>query len=168
MIEDKNLEFFTEKFVPHFNDWIFNKIDRYVISDDALIGFIFMSCVIDYLAGFWWGEDTKGQVKMAYTGFINEYFPIGKYEANDLYDSLRNGLVHKFTIQKKRYALTHNHPDLHLEIRKSQLILNANDFAQDLHEAASRYFSDVEQHPELLKKFMNRFERDGFLFITKI
>jgi len=40
-----------------------------------LIGFVFMSCCIDYLSGFWWGDNREiGMVRQAYVGFINEYF----------------------------------------------------------------------------------------------
>jgi hypothetical protein len=74
-----------------------------------------MTCAIDYLAGFWWGKSTKSKVQVAYTGFIDAYFPKGRYGANGLYDSLRNGLVHTFTIKNKKYALIHNRPDMHLK-----------------------------------------------------
>lgn len=164
MANDNDLRFFVEQFKPHFFEWIFKPINRLVYSEDALIGFIFMSSVIDYLAGFWWGEDTKGHVNDAYTGFVNQYFPVGKYDAYDLYDSLRNGLVHMFTIKGKRYALIHNRPDLHLKMdNNNQTILNAGDFAQDLYQATLNYFADVEIDAELFKKFMKRYKRNGFL-----
>ena len=99
-------------FQSHFNEWVFRPIERLVPSQDALVGFIMMACAIDYLAGFWWGETTEGSVKKAYVGFIDRYFPSGRYDPDGLYDSLRNGLVHMFTIKDKKYALTHNRPDL--------------------------------------------------------
>ncbi len=169
MANDNDLRFFVEQFKPHFFEWIFKPINRLVYSEDALIGFIFMSCVIDYLAGFWWGEGTNSNVKKAYTGFVKQYFPVGVYDAYDLYDSLRNGLVHMFTIKGKRYALIHNRPDLHLKMdSNNQTILNAGDFAQDLYQATLKYFSDVETDFELLKKFMKRYKRDGFLFTKSL
>ena len=57
-----------------------------------------MTCAIDYLAGFWWGKSTIGNVQLVYTRFVKEYFPKDRYDPEGLYDSLRNGLLHMFTI----------------------------------------------------------------------
>lgn len=160
----EKLKWFRDDFRPHFNSWIFGPINRLVITRDALIGFIFMACAIDYLAGFWWGKSTKGQVEDAYTKFIDEYFPSGRYDAKALYDSLRNGLVHMFTIKGKKYILTHNNPHLNLKTdRNGQIILNAANFRDDLIAASERYFDDVEAKPDLLDKLLDRYKRDGFL-----
>lgn len=63
-------------FRPHFNKLVLGPIERFPFKkDDMLIGFVFMSCCIDYLSGFWWGENRElGMVRQAYVGFINEYF----------------------------------------------------------------------------------------------
>ena len=97
----EKLNWFQKIFRPHFDDWVMGPINRLVHSQDALIGFIFMSCAVDYLAGFWWGDSTKGKVGRAYPGFITAYFPNDLYNSYGLYNSLRNGLVHMFTIKKK-------------------------------------------------------------------
>src|SRR5664280_654084 len=71
-------------FRPHFNHLVLDPIKRFSLKmDDMLIGFVFMSCSIDYLSGFWWGENKEiGMVRQAYVGFINEYFrPRGLYNA---------------------------------------------------------------------------------------
>lgn len=158
------LNWFCNTFRPHFNAWVFDPIDRLVPSQDALIGFIVMACAIDYLAGFWWGQSTSGSVTRAYTGFIDTYFPTGRYDANGLYDSLRNGLVHMFTIKGKKYALTHNNPHLHLKTDTvGQIVLNASDFRDDLVAARDKYFDEVETNPGLLDKLVIRINRDGIL-----
>jgi hypothetical protein len=118
----------------------------------------------DYLAGFWCGKNTERCVKKAYTGFIDEYFLPGRYDSNGLYDSLRNGLVHMFTIKGMKYALIHNQSHLHLKpATNGQIILNASDFRDDLTVAKQRYFYDVETNSELLDKAVERYLRDGFL-----
>ena len=151
-------------FRGHFREWVFSPIDRLVPSRDALISFIFMACAIDYLAGFWWGGSTEREGKKAYVGFIREYFPQGRYDPEGLYDSLRNGLVHMFTIKGRKYALTHNNPQPHLEVdKRDQIILNAGDFARDLHEAAEKYFDAAAANTDLAAKAYERFNRDGFL-----
>jgi hypothetical protein len=160
----EQFEWFQSSFRPHFNKWVFKPIDRLVSSDDALIGFILMTCAIDYLSGFWYGESTKGKIHQIYTGFIDKYFPIGRYDSQGLYDSLRNGLVHLFTIKGTKYGLTHNNPKFHLSrASNGQIILDAGSFRDDLVIARDTYFDEVEKHPELLGRLLERYQRDGFL-----
>jgi hypothetical protein len=161
---EEKLAWFRHKFRPHFDGWVFDPIGRLVPSQDALVGFILMACAIDYLAGFWWGKSTRGQVEAAYIGFIEVYFPKERYDVQGLYDSLRNGLVHMFTIKGKKYVLTHNKSHLHLKPDLwGQIILNAEDFRDDLAIAKERYFDDVEAKPGLLDKVVQRYTREGFL-----
>jgi len=163
-LQAEKLNWFQKAFRPHFDDWVIGPVNRLVYYRDALIGFIFMSCAIDYLAGFWWGKSTQGGVRKAYTGFIDAYFPRGLYDADGLYDSLRNGLVHMFTIKGKRYALTHNHPELYLKKSKTgQIVLNAGNFRDELVAAKDKYFNKVESSSDMLNKVLDRYKRDGFL-----
>ena len=165
-LPDGKLIWFYE-FRPHFDKLVLDPIKRFQFKmDDVLIGFVFMSCCIDYLSGFWWGEDREtGMVRQAYIGFINEYFrPRGAYNAKGLYDSLRNGLVHLFTIKNKMYELTFDEPERHLTVsHDSYIVLNASNFRDDLVAAANRYFDEVERTPLLLEKAFQRYERDGFI-----
>ena len=154
-------------FRPHFHTLIFEPINRLVASkEDVLIGYILMSCTIEYLAGFWWGESVEvGVIRQAYVGFINTYFyPRGRYNAKGLYDCLRNGLVHTFTIKNKMYELTYDEPEKHLTTGSHDcIVLNAANFRDDLFGAANRYFDHVETDSELLDKAFMRYERDGFI-----
>jgi hypothetical protein len=154
-------------FRPHFSASVLAPINRLVHrKEDILIGFILMSCAIDYLAGFWWGESTQeGLQRKSYTGFIDSYFlPRKRYSSQGLYDSLRNGLVHMFTIKKGLYELTYSEPENHLKVGSHGfIILNASNFRDDLFTAANRYFNNVEASPELLYKAFERFRRDGFI-----
>ena len=158
------INWFRNDFRPHFEEWVIGPIDRLVTSRDALIGFIFMSCTIDYLAGFWWGKSTEGENKKAYIGFVDTFFEKGRYASDGLYDSLRNGLVHMFTIKNKKYALIHNNPKLHLlQDNAGQIIINAGNFRDDLVAAKDKYFADVELKSDLMDKLIERLNRDGFL-----
>jgi hypothetical protein len=49
----QKLAWFQNDFRPHINGWVFGPINRLVHSEDALIGFIFMACAINYLAEAW-------------------------------------------------------------------------------------------------------------------
>lgn len=152
------------EFKHHFDQVIFEPLNRLISTPDYLIGFIFISCAIDYLSGFWWGADTRGHVKKAYTGFIKQYFPFGKYDETDIYESLRNGLVHLFTIKGKRYALVQGHSESHLKMDgENNLILNASNFVDDLYFAKERYFEEAEANSILKEKLFVRLNRDGFL-----
>jgi|SRR5450759_2499587 hypothetical protein len=132
------LGWFNSYFRPHFNEWIFSAIKRLVVSDDALVGFIFMSCTIDYLAGFMCGGETH---RKDYIDFIDQYFVPGKYDSRGIYESLRCGLVHMFTIKDRKYALTHNYPARHLKsTNDGQIVLNASSFGDDLWIAAQKFF----------------------------
>lgn len=156
-----------QDFRPHFNSWVLDPIKSFPFTREyMLIGFVFMSCSIDYLSGFWWGESRElGMSRQAYVGFINEYFrPRGRYNAKGIYDSLRNGLVHLFTIKNKIYELTIDEPERHLTVsHNNYIILNASSFRNDLVDAANRYFDEVEKNPQLLDKAFQRYERDGFV-----
>ena len=163
------LDWFKKQFRPHFDEWVIGPINRLVTSQDALIGFIFMSCAIDYLAGFWWGKSTKGDNKKSYIDFIDIYFEPNKYDSNGLYDSLRNGLVHMFTIKDMKYALIHNRPEVHLKTGdKGQIIINAGNFRDELVVAKNKYFNDVEASSNLMDKLIDRINRDGFLSVSTI
>jgi len=156
-----------QDFRPHFNYLVLDPIKKFPLQmDDMLIGFVFMSCCIDYLSGFWWGESREiGMGRQAYVGFIKEYFrPRGRYDAKGIYDSLRNGLVHQFTIKNKIYELTFNEPERHLTVsHNSYIVLNAGSFRNDLIDAANLYFNESEKKPQLLDKAFQRYERDGFV-----
>jgi hypothetical protein len=166
---EDGLTWFKEKFRPHFDQWVMQPIDDLVSGDHPLIGFLLMACAIDYLASFWWGKSTKNEVKNAYTGFVNEYFPAESYDADGLYDSLRNGLVHMFTIKDRKYALVADRPDLHLIVdANGQAILNAQDFHKDLVRAKQRFFDSVESNSHLLDRVMQRHTRDGFLELVDV
>lgn len=157
---------FNNYFKPHFDELIIKRINN-LISEDALVGFIFMSCSIDYLAGFWYGKNTKNHVKDAYTDFIKNYFTKGVYDENSLYDCLKNGLVHLFSIKNRKYCLTDKHHELHLKLDGSgQILLNAENFRDDLLKAVEKYFDDLLKSSDLQKKFLERYYRDEFLGIV--
>ncbi len=158
---DKKLEWFKGYFRPHFKKVILGPIHHLVHSDNALIGFILMACTIDYLAGYLWGGDTNRPVRRSYKEFIEKYLKKYGYSPNDLYDSLRNGLVHHFTIKKYKYELTQQQADYHLKDNGyGQQILNAENFEDDIVGATKEYFDEVENitaDPTLLEKLVNRY-----------
>jgi hypothetical protein len=150
-------------FRAHFDDWVTRTIESYVDEPDALTGFLWIACAIEWLAGFWYGASTKGKSGEVYRDWLKEYFP-PVYDPDLLYDSLRNGLVHSFTIKGKHYGLLYNNSRYHLrKDTNGQTMLNARDFFDDWQTAKEKYFDEVERDAALLDKAFERFARDEFL-----
>ena len=165
----QKLEWFQKEFRPHFDEWVIDPAQRMVNAPEAMPAFIWLACAIDWLAGFWWGQSTDGHVKQVYVGFISNFFPQSKYIAEDLYDSLRNGLVHMYTIKGKKYALKHQEPTLHLKVTTdAHVVLNLENFFDDVVKAKNGFFDAVELDPLLLDKVIIRYEREGFLDIISV
>ncbi len=74
-----------------------------------IAGFILASCFIDQLAGFRYNKKDVGE---RYRKFVKEYLPA--YNADDLYDDLRNKGVHNYSIGKN-YSITNDAPAWHLK-----------------------------------------------------
>lgn len=168
---DDKILWFREKFRPHFDKWIISRIDR-LLASDPLVGFIFMACVIDYLAGFRYPVERTTETE--YKAFISRYFPKEpngdeRYDSDELYNSLRNGLVHSFTIKGQKYTLTDKRPELHLKkAGNNQINLNAEDFRCDLIKAKDDYFNAVERGGELLDNAISHYCKQGFISIVEL
>jgi hypothetical protein len=158
----KDLDWFKVNFRPHFDSWITEKIRPLTSNDYALESFILISCAIDWLSSLRSGGRTSGE---KYIQFLIDYFP-NTYDPEGIYDSLRNGLVHMFTIKHMKYTLTKNDPEKHLTVSEvtHQIVLNAGSFFKDWENAKNSYFDDVEMNPDLLDLLMARINHYGFLF----
>lgn len=166
MAHQYNLSWFRTEFRPQFEILVVKPAQHMVQnSETKMPAFVWIACAIDWLAGFWWGKSTKNANKDSYTGFINAFFPVNTYDPDNLYDSLRNGLIHMYTIKNVKYLLTDGNPSLHLEMRYGQQILNLENFFADFMVAKEKFFEKVEQDPKLLENVIERYRRDGFLGI---
>jgi hypothetical protein len=126
-------------------------------------GFLFMACAIDYLAGLWCGQQTE---PATYRAFIDQYFrPVGRYNSNELYVSLRNGLVHNFTTKDSKYILVFGRSTEHLTSKPgtNRLYLDGQIFRDDLVNAKNLFFDDVLLDPNQLRKVAKRYNNVGFL-----
>jgi hypothetical protein len=172
MATQKDIDWFHNNFRPHFITWVQEPARKMAYASPQGFGmpaFVWLACAVDWLSGFMWGDSTVGHVKKAYTTFIDSYFPPGQYDAEELFDSLRNGLVHMYTIKDKKYVLTDGKPHLHLTLQSNgQIILNLESFYEDWVEAKERYFDAVEADPSLLDKLLLRLRRDGFLDLVRL
>jgi len=147
----------------NFDKWIFGGLVALSKSKGVCLTFVIMACAIDYLASFNVGGKTE---KEDYINFLGEYdWFVKKYDPTDIYESLRCGLVHNFTIHGGKFIITHNNPELHLTTTpKGQTILNYEDFYCDLKRLKEEYFEKVKAPGGgKLTDFMNRYEKLGFL-----
>ena len=145
-------------------EWICGGVDKLLESknNSAILGFIIISCGIDLLAGYWKGGETKGR---DYKDFLKQDidFP-KKYEPEGIYNSLRCGLVHNFTIHGGIYALTWGHPEYHLKrTQTGQQFINLEDFYQDFRKLMENLFDQIKTDASLQKKFIKRHKKLGIL-----
>ena len=122
--------------------------------------FILLTCLIDFLGTLYAGkESTRDTFKAFVSDFIKqEYRGVG-YDPGKLWTSLRNRLVHNYSLGD--YILVHNHPDLHLTPHGGATILNQESFFQDVQQAADDYFARVAQETALQDKLSDRISKDG-------
>ena len=145
-----------------FNRWIINGIDAVSKSEGVSLTFVLISCGIDYLTCLNFGERST---KQRYIAFLKEYnWFTDKYSPEDIYQSLRCGLVHNFSIHNKKYVLIHNRTDYHLKITDTgQIVLNFQDFFEDFKRLKKEYFEKVNNDQNKRAKFIKCLKEIGFL-----
>jgi len=130
----------------------------------APAAFILITCLIDFLGTLYAGRRSKMET---FTTFVSDFLRqqqdgVG-YDGKELWISLRNGLVHNYSIGNGRYVLTHGHPEKHLEPHGKATILNLEDFFNDAKWAADDYFARVAQEAELRDKLVRRISESGVI-----
>src|SRR5688572_16250386 len=100
--------------------------------------FILCSCLIDQISGFRYNTDRTGY---RYRKFVKEYLP--RYNPDDLYEDLRNKLVHNYSIGI-RHNLVSKQQGLHLHEANGNIYLNLEDFIADISTALNIYCHELE------------------------
>ena len=137
-------------------------------SGGAKLGaFILAACVIDYLSCLYAGEDGGGK---GYRDFIDRFFDDKRYNSSDLWASIRNGLVHNYTVKGGRYFYVDNAPEKHFATTEDGQItlLNLENFISDVELAAKKYFELVESDPDIKAKLVKRIDDIGIMTIATI
>lgn len=170
----EKLNWFKQQFRPHFEIMAVSPAkDMIEHPNGAMPAFLWITCAIDWLAGFMYGEKRKptGDVKKSFTDFIKIYFdsnPEYAKHSENLY-TLRNGLIHNYTIKeqnnKREYCLARQGRggDHFKVMANGQTILNLDDLFADFESAKDKYFDAVEQTPSIFDKFEECYDREGFL-----
>jgi len=130
----------------------------------APAAFILITCLIDFLGTLYAGRESG---EGTFRGFVRDFMRqqcngIG-YDDKELYKSLRNKLVHNYSIGNGRYVLTHGRPEKHLKPHGKALVLNLEDFFSDVKRAADDYFARVAQEAELRDKLVRRISESGVI-----
>lgn len=136
----------------------------YLLNEGAPAAFILLTCLIDFLGTLYAGRESN---EKTFRGFVSDFFMKQtydgvRYDDKELYSSLRNKLVHNYSIWRGRYVLTHRHPEMHLKPHGSKAtILNLEDFYKDVKQAADDYFARVKQETTLQHKLSDRISTVG-------
>ena len=135
-------------------------------GDRFPLAFVLIVCSIDYLASFNVGGETSSN---DYINFLKEYeWFTEKYVPEDVYKSLRCGLVHNFTIKGGKYVLASGEPENHLKTKRllgePMICLNLEDFLEDFKRLKDEYFTKVKNtEGNKAQNFLKRFSNIGFL-----
>lgn len=145
-----------------FDRWIIEGIRAVSKSSGVSLAFVLIACAIDYLAGFWAGKDAN---KKDYINFLSANYEFSaKYSPKDIYESLRCGLVHNFTIHNGAYALTSDNPQNHLrQATTNHIFLNLEDFFKDFIKLKEAVFGKAKSNEKARELFIKRFRKIGFL-----
>ncbi len=133
--------------------------------------FILGSCFIDAMASFRYGV-TKNMLKDRKSGerfkdFVKEYLP--QYNAEDLYLSLRCGLVHNYVEHYGKYFLdsTDNSASLHLQPDGGRTWINRQKFVDDLESAYNNFRAHILSNDKVFALATNRLNSLGLMSIPE-
>jgi len=161
-MEDKNEV--IKKMKHSLLDMAFNDILRASGGGSKMGAFILASCFIDYLTGFYCGEKANGK---HYKSFVRDFLP--KYDPDKLYHDLRCGLVHNYSVGQSYVFTDANKGGTHFETTmKGLVILNLEDFLNDLERAVHDYFKLLENDPKIFDKAYRRLKKFGILTVGPI
>lgn len=147
-----------DKFKHSLLDWDLGDINRASKGGAKMGVFILGSCFIDHLACFYYGQNSS---ERNYTNFVNKFLPM--YNGRELYKSMRCKLVHNYSVGGK-YAFTHNHHELHLEVNKDGIIsINLRSFINDLETAQNKYFGLLQTDDKLKINVAKRYINVGMM-----
>lgn len=138
-------------------DWDLADIRRASKGGAKLGSFILASCLIDHLTCYYFGEEST---RTNYIEFVRRFLP--KYNAEDLYYCIRCKLVHNYSVDGD-YAFTHNRHSLHLKDEQGKIMLNLNDFINDIESATQAYFAAVSNTDLLKKRLVKRYINAGIM-----
>ena len=128
--------------------------------DFTIAEFILCSCLIDQISGFRYNTDKVGK---RYKQFVKDYLP--NYNSDELYEDLRNKLVHNYSVGK-HYGLTRKAHHLHLKEVNGLTHLNLEDFIEDLKIALNKYITELRNDNDIRRKALCWYTEYKILALT--
>ncbi len=135
------------------------------VTDARRMGsFILGFCFIEWMARYYFARRTSAE---DYREFVNRFLP--QYDANEMYNFLRCGLVHGFTDRGKGYDFREDCPNSHLKITKlkggagSRRVLNLLNFQNDLEGAMIELLEVLRTNPEMANRALYHFQTSGMI-----
>lgn len=137
-------------------------IKRALEANTNLGVFILGACFIEVLAGFYFGQEYRDDRKNSpkngerFKKFVKRY--LNQYNANDLWKSLRCGLVHSYVVDGK-YAFTNKKSDQHFKLtpNKKLRIINDQNFYSALKKAYRKFKKEILTKPKIFKRVHKRY-----------
>jgi hypothetical protein len=149
------------KFALH--DMAFLDIKRASEGRSKMGAFILASCFIDYMAGFIAGRETTGK---DYKKFVEDYLP-SLYDPEKLYKDLRCKVVHNYS-EGGSYIFVDAQSAIHGHKVDKKMIINLENFIDDLEVALQKLFKDFDTDQGKQKKAEDRYDKIGLLGIGQI
>lgn len=141
----------------------------HIDTNTTMAVFILGSCFIEALAGFYCEQtdpDLRNKSRDQFVKFVTKYLP--QYNSQDLWHSLRNGLVHSYT-DKGKYLYVNKKRDLHYSRHQNRaLIINDEDFVEELKNAYGQFRDDILNDPDIFLKAKKRLDAFGVMHILDI
>lgn len=135
-------------------------------SGGAKMGaFILCSCLIDAIAGFMKGNDTR---ECDYKHFVGKYMPA--YDAEKIYTALRCKLVHSYS-EGGSYWFKDNMESLHLsKLDNEKTIVNLENFIAEIESALQKYTSDlrITKNLALRNNAIKRYDLNGVIQVVPL
>lgn len=145
MTDNQIIEHIIDSF-SKFNLRDIIEINNHDKLEFTIAEFILCSCFIDQVSGFRYNTDKVGR---RYRQFVKDYLP--QYNADELYNDLRNKLVHNYSIGSF-YGLTRKAPNLHLQKENGLTILNLENFIEDLKLVLDKYSLELRTDNDIRRK----------------
>jgi len=144
-------------------DMAFLDIKRASAGQSKMGAFILASCFIEYMAGFIAGRETTNK---DYRQFVKDYLP-GLYDPEKLYRDLRCKLVHNYS-EGGSYMFADAKPALHGQKVGTKMVINLENFIDDLEAALRKVFTELDTDPGKQKKAEDRYDKIGLMGIARI
>jgi hypothetical protein len=144
-------------------DMAFLDIKRASAGQSKMGAFILASCFIDYMAGFIAGREATNK---DYKQIVKDYLP-GLYDPEKLYKDLRCKVVHNYS-EGGSYFFVDAKPALHGQKVDTKIVINLENFIDDLESALRNMYSDLDSDPVKQKKAEERYDKIGLLGIGQI